>query len=288
MFQDEFRSRYHGIPLAIYKNDLTNEKADHIVLTHRHKEMELIAMVHGQADFYINAAHYHLATGDTLLISPYALHRATVSAEANSVYDCLCFDLSLLPPPLGTPLREGLESGRTSITHPHISASASPAAQLFACATAAFFACEKQETGWEYEAIGHLTLLFAVLQHNSMFSTAAGGTQDADFCIRVINYIHAHYQEPITSATAAEQLYMNNSYFCRRFKAGFGTCFARYLAAYRIEKAKLLLSDTQVPITEVVEETGFQGFSYFDKVFRRLTGYTPSAYRHAATEARHR
>lgn len=286
MFQDEFRARYRGIPLALYKADLTNEKADHIVWTHRHKEIELISMQRGQADFYINTTPYRLAAGDTLLIPPYALHRATALAAADSVYTCLCFDLSLLPPPFGAALCEGLESGRTGITPPHIPASAPHAARLSACAAAAFQAYEGGEAGWEYEAIGHLTLLFACLQQKGMLSTAAGGTGDADFCVRAMNYIHAHYREPITSATVAEHLYMNNSYFCRRFKAGFGTCFARYLAAYRVEKAKLLLSDTKMPITAVVEETGFQGFSYFDKIFRRLSGCTPSAYRRAAAAAR--
>jgi transcriptional regulator GlxA family with amidase domain len=65
----------------------------------------------------------------------------------------------------------------------------------------------------------------------------------------------------------------------RRFKAATGTTLIAYLQNLRVEEAKRLLEAGQMPVDEISEEAGYSDTSFFRRVFKRLTGLTPSHYR---------
>lgn len=93
------------------------------------------------------------------------------------------------------------------------------------------------------------------------------------------DYVEAHYMEDITLQDAAAQIHYSDAYFCRFFKQNFDKNFIMYLSEIRIEKAKELLSDVTVNVKDVGQRVGFRDSSYFTKVFKRVTGVTPSEYR---------
>ena len=65
----------------------------------------------------------------------------------------------------------------------------------------------------------------------------------------------------------------------RRFKAATGSTLIAYLQNLRVEEAKRLLESGQKPVDEISEEAGYSDTSFFRRVFKRLTGLTPSHYR---------
>ena len=73
MFKEEFKERYTTIPFAFYRAERSAEHRE--VITHYHREIELIAMTKGSAEFYIQSKGYSLQEGDVFIIPPYALHR---------------------------------------------------------------------------------------------------------------------------------------------------------------------------------------------------------------------
>lgn len=93
------------------------------------------------------------------------------------------------------------------------------------------------------------------------------------------DYVESHYMEDITLQDAAAQLHYSDAYFCRFFKQNFDKNFIMYLSEIRVEKAKELLSDVTVNVKDVGQRVGFRDSSYFTKVFKRVTGITPSEYR---------
>lgn len=93
-------------------------------------------------------------------------------------------------------------------------------------------------------------------------------------------YLETHYMEDISLQDAAEQLHYSDAYFCRFFKQNFDKSFIMYLSELRIEKAKELLADITVNIKEIGQRVGYRDSSYFTKVFKRITGVTPSEYRY--------
>lgn len=80
---------------------------------------------------------------------------------------------------------------------------------------------------------------------------------------------------------------VSEAHFARSFKQAFGTPPHRYLLTRRIERAKALLRDTELPITEIAFQTGWESLGTFGRTFRDITGENPGAVRAQARGAAH-
>ena len=94
-----------------------------------------------------------------------------------------------------------------------------------------------------------------------------------------LEYIHCHYQDPITLQDVAEQVYLSGSHFSRLFKAEMRVTFVEYLTKYRVEQAKKLLKMTALPVEVIANNAGFTNAGYFATTFKRLEHVTPTEYR---------
>ena len=273
MYRDEFKTRYTTLPFAIYKGDFSSISTE--IITHQHREVEVICMLEGSAVFSVQSQSYQIKKGDILIIPPYALHRAHTSNTEATQYYCICFDLSLI---CDEWLKNGLET-QTVRGNDLISGEHSHAKNLRTYIEEAFSVCEKQEKGWEMIAVGNMSLLFGCLKRQGFFFQSEANEKDADFGKRVMQYIISNYSTSITSRDAANELYINHSFFCRSFKKSFGQCFTDYLLAYRTEKAKTYLTHSELSVTEIAFRVGFNDCSYFCRVFKKEVGASPLNYR---------
>jgi len=96
---------------------------------------------------------------------------------------------------------------------------------------------------------------------------------------KVGQYIDEHFPEDISLATLAELVGLSPFHFARAFKQSFGSPPHRYLSSLRIERAKSLLADPAMSVTQVGSDLGFSETSSFTTTFRKHTGLTPTAYR---------
>jgi transcriptional regulator GlxA family with amidase domain len=78
---------------------------------------------------------------------------------------------------------------------------------------------------------------------------------------------------------------VSQAHFSRSFKQAFGVPPHRYLLTRRIERAMALLRDTDLPITEVAFQTGWQSLGTFGRIFRDVTGESPGVVRKRARDA---
>jgi two-component system response regulator YesN len=104
----------------------------------------------------------------------------------------------------------------------------------------------------------------------------------APLCIpvkRAMELIQQRYWDQFSLSSLALQVGMSKYHLSRRFREVLGVTFRDYLLRVRLERAKALLATGQVSITEVAQNVGFGDLPRFDKVFKRYTGVTPSAYR---------
>ncbi len=95
----------------------------------------------------------------------------------------------------------------------------------------------------------------------------------------VMQYVAAHYKETLTTRHLAEAAYLSEGHFCRSFKEATGKTPLAYIMEYRIDRAAALLRHTELSVTEVALQTGFFEVNYFSRVFRRVKGVSPTAYR---------
>ncbi len=97
-------------------------------------------------------------------------------------------------------------------------------------------------------------------------------------------YIGKNYQNDISMQSAAQVMGYSEAYFCKLFKQCFHVNFSAYLNEYRIEKAKVMMADPRINIKDISTACGYSDSNYFARVFKRITGQTPSDYRLAAAE----
>lgn len=95
------------------------------------------------------------------------------------------------------------------------------------------------------------------------------------------DYIELHAEEPLGIELLAERLGYTKYYLSRRFKAETGCTINGYIQIARIERAKMLLSCTDQPVTDIATALQFTTGSHFSVVFRRVVGESPAQYRAA-------
>ena len=98
------------------------------------------------------------------------------------------------------------------------------------------------------------------------------------------SFIDAHYREDISMQDAATALRYSDAYFCKLFKQCFKVNFSAYLNEYRVNRARQLMLDPRLNMKDIGAAVGYSDANYFTRVFKRLTGQTPSEYRMAAAE----
>ena len=96
---------------------------------------------------------------------------------------------------------------------------------------------------------------------------------------RAAAYIEAHYCEDLSLDTVAKAVYVTPSYLSSLFTQMLGVGFVDYVHRLRIERAKELLSQTNLRNYEIAEQIGYTDHKYFAQVFKKFTGITPSEYR---------
>lgn len=100
-----------------------------------------------------------------------------------------------------------------------------------------------------------------------------------DIIFQAMNYIRANFTERISLEAVAEHVHLNASYLSRIFKDEVGSNFVTYVNKLRVDTAKKLLLDKDIPLPDVAGMVGFDEQSYFTKVFKKMAGVTPGKYR---------
>ncbi|MCW5706869.1 AraC family transcriptional regulator [Shinella sp.] len=107
-------------------------------------------------------------------------------------------------------------------------------------------------------------------------------TREAEILDVAINYINNNFANVISMTDIAELVGMPVSSFSRLFKNKTGVTYSDHISALRILTARRYLSETDLSVTEICFEAGFNNISNFNRTFLRATGLTPTMYRHAA------
>jgi AraC family transcriptional regulator len=99
---------------------------------------------------------------------------------------------------------------------------------------------------------------------------------------RAIEFMHDNFGREVALEEIASAAYLSEYHFARLFKQIAGVTPHVYLANIRLERARKLLAESALPISEIASMVGYQSQSHFTKMFKSVTGVTPRVYREAA------
>ncbi|WP_438444146.1 response regulator transcription factor [Gorillibacterium sp. sgz5001074] len=96
---------------------------------------------------------------------------------------------------------------------------------------------------------------------------------------RMIAYIDRHFDQKLYLKDLSGQFFINQVYCCQLFKKNLGRTFSEYVSELRLKKARELLKQTELSIEEIAIKAGYVDYYYFNKVFKKHCGMTPTKFR---------
>jgi AraC-like DNA-binding protein len=132
----------------------------------------------------------------------------------------------------------------------------------------------------QHESVVRLLSIFA--QHLSMVTNQVMVQQETvepPVITRAKDFIKEHQTEDLSLGQVARAVNTSTFYFCKMFKKFTGINFTDYLSRVRIEKAKNLLLNRNLRVSEIAYEVGFQSLTHFNRVFKKILGVSPTHYR---------
>ena len=124
-----------------------------------------------------------------------------------------------------------------------------------------------------------LTQLLILIARNISETKNKSNDEKDIYVKQIIKYLHENYDYDIKMEQLSEKMHLHPNYLHRIFKESMDCTIMSYLNDIRIEKAKLLISQTDIPITEISGFIGMNSSQYFSKVFKQQIGTTPTEYR---------
>jgi two-component system response regulator YesN len=111
-------------------------------------------------------------------------------------------------------------------------------------------------------------------------------TVDNKMVQNMLNYTNSHYSEDISIQNLADLCSINPNYASQLFSQEVGETFSTYLTNLRIDQSIYLLSHTDLSVSVIASQVGYRDYFYFAKVFKKITGVTPTAYRNHPEQCR--
>src|SRR5262249_35027343 len=131
----------------------------------------------------------------------------------------------------------------------------------------------------------HLLRSHLAIRRTPCIETSRAGPVDRRLR-RAIEFMHDNYSRELDLGEIAAAAYLSEFHFARMFKQITGVTPHNYLANLRLERARKLLLETELPISEIAAMVGYQSQSHFTRLFRSVAGITPRVFRNARPDRR--
>ncbi|MBQ8415993.1 MAG: AraC family transcriptional regulator [Clostridia bacterium] len=127
------------------------------------------------------------------------------------------------------------------------------------------------------EFTGRTYTFLSLLLQNERRETVS----ESSYLAGAVKYVKAYYHKELTVEELADHVGISRKYLFAIFKRGLGVSPKEYLTAYRMERAKELLSDPTISVGSVAYSVGYRDPLNFSKIFKQRTGVSPKEYRAA-------
>ncbi len=255
---------------------------------HWHNDMEIIYVKKGRGTVLADLRPYQVRAGDLVFITPGSLHGLEQYRDCTMEYENILFQLSLLMTSVNDLCSEQffqpLLHGRLAL--PVLLSAEAP---FYSEAVRCLDELDKLSGSNEPTRIlgikGKLFELFSLLFQNCPQAAPPRCPSKSLETIKLLfKHVETHYQEKLTISNMADLCGFSDSHFMKFFKQHMGISFIEYLNDYRLMMAARMLRASTDTIAAISEEIGFENLSYFNRLFKRKYGMTPSCYRSGAKE----
>ena len=284
VYDDQREMKQHGsyeFPVAVYHYVMSDCVMGYINW-HWHEEIQLNLVTHGAVRFFADGKQFLVREGDGFFINSGRLHMARPEADPDSSYLCLDFHPRLMSSFSGSIFEEKyVRPYLSSDTFSHLKLEQAVPAEMEILKGLQDIDALYQNAAFGYELlvearISELWLKLICLSGSAASPSAGRGHDTAQ---EIIRYLRSHYAEEISLEDIARAVGFSASECCRLFKRVTGGTILNYLRSYRLTRSIELLEDTELPVSRIALESGFNGVSYYIESFKKELRQTPLQYR---------
>ena len=268
----------------IYKHKRDSPPPDREIPNHLHDCLEMNRIVSGKARIFVNGRIIPVSAGDILLFSSHELHSWAVSPEG-AEWKVLMFDKKLI-------WSDTFSLMEYKYLLPFIFIGNSDTGKLKAdweitnkvkmlLRKVDKLYSERSE-GYELEIKANLLLVLSKLYHFFALQKNLNREYDRNGFFKLYSvqkYVKDHLFEPISLETAADIAGMQKNHFSIFFKKTIGINFSDYIIRLKLFHAIHIIENTNRTISDILYECGFNNESYFYRIFKKVTGRSPSFFR---------
>ena len=281
MYFELKENKPHGTkddPFSIYH--IANVKRSFQIPVHWHDEFEIIYVKSGFLTVSISGENYIGKPGDAFVVSPGNLHFMG-SQTGNVDYFTFLFPLKYISfrtdDILDDKLLEPLNSGHLMIS-PEIEDTVKEQCEQLV----EIYGAKKEESQSKITAqiktkIILLQFILKLWKKGFIVENDTSGKNTVEK--EMVSYIQQNFTGKILLKEFGKQFHLSEKYISRYFKEHFHITISQYVTYLRLEHAKQLLQDTDIPVTEVAMQSGYQNVSYFIRSFKKIYGMSPLKYR---------
>ena len=238
---------------------------------HGHYHFLLSLITRGEGIQTLNDREVPFSPGQMFILSPADFHKFTLKPGESCEYYSVTFSYELL---------DARISGLFSLNKLPMTLNLSD--KTFALAKEIFERLAEEYTEGSNRIANQVYMHTMVEQLIILFlreHSEREGMVHSAFLNRTLAYLYSHFSENITVKDAAEHMGYTANYFNTVFKNSLGIPFGQCLRQLRLNYATLLLRSSDIPITEVALEAGFESSAHFSRSFREKYGKSPKEYR---------
>lgn len=276
-FNENKQRGTYDFPFEFYHVD--EHHPQYVMSYHWHVECEIIRILKGSFEITLDEKSFQAHAGDIIFIHSGILHSGIPS---DCVYECVVFDLNAFlkhNPSCKTYIQNIID--RSALIYHHLS---QKQPEVWPILENVFQAIQLRYPGYELTVFGELYHFFGIIfQHHYYLEDIPQTRRDYKRILQLKNaleYIENNYSSQITLEQLADSASMSPKYFCRFFFEMTHKTPIDYLNHQRIEHACFQLATTDLSVTDIALNCGFNDLSYFIKTFRRYKGVTPGKYLH--------
>lgn len=244
---------------------------------HWHTEYEIIRILEGEFILVINEEKISAKKGDIIFVHDGMFHGGTPN---NCVYECIVFDMKLLLKQNHACTKQIQDIvNQKKVIQPKLPSNLK---DLNICCHNLFESMKSKKIGHEFITQGSLYHLLGIILEYELYINKNKNTKKSQERVlqfkKVLSLIEEEYSTPLSLEDLSKAACMTPKYFCRFFYEMTNKTPIGYLNYYRIESACEQILTTDLPITEIAFNCGFNDVSYFIKTFKKYKGTTPKKY----------
>ncbi len=253
-------------------------------IKHFHNQYEIFYLLEGERQFFFDNRSYEVKSGSLILVNENAIHMTRASSDEEQGHDRIILyitkekmrELDTLFPTINL-----VKFFREQYGVFHLTPQQQKQFLTFYETLKAEFNHKDthSDTMIALKIVMYFIEFMRKNQSHQRLDVASNSSPKYKTIYAVSDYISEHYTEPISLESLASHFFLSKYYLCRSFKEVTGYGINEYVHIHRIQKAKQLLEETSLSISEISQSVGYESLSHFEKIFKTYMTMSPLKYR---------